>query len=141
MRSFTFSVYEGRRELVVAEDDAPLRELDVGRDYHRAPLVARAHDLEEQPRALDVYGDVDEWLTEDVNDTDISFLFEQRGEVDCALRAVHAGRVARPPRRRRAGRRNGRSPGLRPRENRPRRRQRAKAVGRRKVAVRKPRNG
>lgn len=52
---------------------------------------------------------VDEWLTEGVDDKDISLLFEPieaplRGGVDDAVHAVHASRMARAPGRRRAGR-------------------------------------
>ena len=55
----------GRGELVVAEHRAPLAELDVGGDDHAPLLVAAAHHLEQQPRALDVERHVAELVEDD----------------------------------------------------------------------------
>ena len=48
------AVDHGRRHLVVAEDLAPPRELEVGRDHHGLPLVGPRHHLEQQARPVDV---------------------------------------------------------------------------------------
>lgn len=53
-------VDHGRGELVVAQDGAPLGELDVGRDDQAAPLVAVRRHLEQHPRA----GHVDRHVSE-----------------------------------------------------------------------------
>lgn len=83
---------------------------------------------------------LDEWLTEDVNDVDISFLFElierryaARSTVLCTQ--YTPAEWARPPRRRRAGRRDGRSLGPRRREDRSGRRQRPEAARREEIAI------
>ena len=55
----------GRRELVVPEHGAPLPELDVRGHDHAALLVAVAHDLEQQPAALDVERHVAELVEDD----------------------------------------------------------------------------
>lgn len=48
------AVDHGGRHLVVAEDLAPPRELEVGRDHHRLPLVGLRDHLEQQARPVDV---------------------------------------------------------------------------------------
>ncbi len=59
------AVDDRRGELVVSEHHAPFRELDVGGDDEAAPLVAVAHDLEQEPRALLVERDVAELVDDE----------------------------------------------------------------------------
>ena len=71
-----------RGELVVAEDRAPLPELDVGRDDEAPPLVAVQHHLEEQPRP----GDVDRDVAELVQDHEVGV-----GGLGCLARGCGRG--------------------------------------------------
>lgn len=48
------AVYHGRRHLVVAEDAAPARELEVGRDDHALSLVGVREHLEDEPGPVGV---------------------------------------------------------------------------------------
>lgn len=51
------AVYHGGSHLVVPEDGAPARELEVRGDHEGLPLVALGYDLEEQPRPVGVEGE------------------------------------------------------------------------------------
>lgn len=63
-----------------------------------------------------------------------------RHQIDGAMHAVHARRVAWPPRGRRAGGRDGRPPGARRDPHRPRGRQRQETARGEEVAIRNARN-
>ena len=55
-----YPIYGRRRELLISQHGAPFAELDVGGEYEAAALAAAGDNLEQQPRALRVYGDVAE---------------------------------------------------------------------------------
>lgn len=50
----TDAACHGSSHLVVPEDGAPARELEVRGDHEGLPLVALGYDLEEQPRPVGV---------------------------------------------------------------------------------------